>query len=259
MANKTGTPSQQEIEALPNWARVAFAARCARRVQPLLKASWPNAPKEHLDAVDEAIALAEYDAAFAVCSIGFFEAVRPAYNVAVARADAAAIAAAAAFSDAVGAAVAAAVAACAAAAAVIYATANAYAADDAADAADTFNSGIFKKCVVATMRRDFELLKCAAHSEEWNDETPVPKEFFGPLWAEGEPEGWPVKEDNSEGCELVFTVELPEGTDDGEVFAKVKELAARADDLHRAYGGRGLQVTTVEVLDPVHGRKGVLR
>ncbi|MFN0146596.1 MAG: hypothetical protein ACKVT1_08805, partial [Dehalococcoidia bacterium] len=52
-------PSREELVKLPRWARVAFAARCARRVQPLFLKHWPSAPKEHVEALDKAITLAE--------------------------------------------------------------------------------------------------------------------------------------------------------------------------------------------------------
>jgi hypothetical protein len=31
------SPSREEIDALPRWARVAYAARCARRVLPIFQ------------------------------------------------------------------------------------------------------------------------------------------------------------------------------------------------------------------------------
>jgi hypothetical protein len=48
---------------LPHWTRVAFAARCARRVQPLFAQAWPNATPDRVTAVEQAIALAERSAA----------------------------------------------------------------------------------------------------------------------------------------------------------------------------------------------------
>jgi hypothetical protein len=54
---------QVEPERLPHWARVAFAARCARRVQPLFAAAWPDAAPARVAAVERAIALAERSAA----------------------------------------------------------------------------------------------------------------------------------------------------------------------------------------------------
>lgn len=48
---------------LPHWARVAFAARCARHVQPLFTQLWPDASPEHAENIDLAIRLAEQSAA----------------------------------------------------------------------------------------------------------------------------------------------------------------------------------------------------
>jgi hypothetical protein len=44
---------------LGHWSRVAFAARCARRVQPLFEEAWPDATEKRKEAVERAIALAE--------------------------------------------------------------------------------------------------------------------------------------------------------------------------------------------------------
>lgn len=55
-------PTKDEIAALPWWARVAFAARCARRVLPLFQAGWPSAPKKHVHAVTMAVETAERSA-----------------------------------------------------------------------------------------------------------------------------------------------------------------------------------------------------
>jgi len=51
--------SEVDLAGLPRWAQTAFAARCARRVWPLLMQTWPNAPREF----GEALALAERCAA----------------------------------------------------------------------------------------------------------------------------------------------------------------------------------------------------
>ena len=42
--------TKEDLDKLPRWAIVAFAARCARRVQPLFTALWPVAPQEHVHA-----------------------------------------------------------------------------------------------------------------------------------------------------------------------------------------------------------------
>jgi hypothetical protein len=51
------------LSDLPHWARVAFAARCARQVFPLLTQHWPEVPPKRSKAVGRAIDLAEQSAA----------------------------------------------------------------------------------------------------------------------------------------------------------------------------------------------------
>ncbi|MHB0961549.1 MAG: hypothetical protein ACYC0X_26525 [Pirellulaceae bacterium] len=48
---------------LPHWARVAFAARCARYVQPSFASLWPDADSEHIQSLEEALTYAEESAA----------------------------------------------------------------------------------------------------------------------------------------------------------------------------------------------------
>jgi hypothetical protein len=47
---------------LPHWARVVFAARCARAVLPLFARHWPGAPAKHSRSIQLAIDLAEQSA-----------------------------------------------------------------------------------------------------------------------------------------------------------------------------------------------------
>ena len=54
-----GVPSEEELKALPLRAMVAFAARCARRVQPLFN----SRDEQFIRAVDTAITVAEDEAA----------------------------------------------------------------------------------------------------------------------------------------------------------------------------------------------------
>jgi hypothetical protein len=54
-----------DIESLPHWARVAFAARCARAVLPLFRDAWPAAGPSRLSSLEAAIAFAERSAAAA--------------------------------------------------------------------------------------------------------------------------------------------------------------------------------------------------
>jgi hypothetical protein len=50
------------IADLPQWARVAFAARCARKVLPLRARHWPQSPEKYTHDVRTAIELAELSA-----------------------------------------------------------------------------------------------------------------------------------------------------------------------------------------------------
>jgi hypothetical protein len=52
-------PLSKDVAKLPRWARVAFAAGCARRVQPLFKAHLPSATARQIATIERAISLAE--------------------------------------------------------------------------------------------------------------------------------------------------------------------------------------------------------
>lgn len=66
---------QVDPERLPHWTRVAFAARCARRVQPLFAEAWPDATPGRVEAVERAIVLAEQSAAEQMACDGLKDAV----------------------------------------------------------------------------------------------------------------------------------------------------------------------------------------
>lgn len=51
-------PTRDDVLELPRWARVAFAVRCARQVQPLLVVHLPDAGVRAVQAVERAIHLA---------------------------------------------------------------------------------------------------------------------------------------------------------------------------------------------------------
>ena len=53
----------EDLTGLPKPAITAFAARCARRVEPLFAASWVDAPDFRVQALDKAISAAENTAA----------------------------------------------------------------------------------------------------------------------------------------------------------------------------------------------------
>ncbi len=72
MSQKTPKPAKQKhpkkptsqrlADLLPHWARVAFAARCARHVYPLIEDLWEEFAQDHLPHLKEAVELAEISA-----------------------------------------------------------------------------------------------------------------------------------------------------------------------------------------------------
>lgn len=52
-------PTEDEISQLPRWARVALAARCARRALPHHQKNWPDAKKKLIESIEKAVTLAE--------------------------------------------------------------------------------------------------------------------------------------------------------------------------------------------------------
>ena len=176
-----------EPEALPHWARVAFAARCARRVQHLLRRHWPDVKQVRIDAVERAIDLTERSAAHARAMDGLEDATTNAV-----------VAAGAALcqmygmpsptepspsdeTDAVIASQIAKVAENAAEAAKgteqdsaqFALAAFAFAQTVAVEAGGAF--------IAKDMRRDFAILRRVAHLKGWTDQTPVPPSFFALL------------------------------------------------------------------------------
>jgi len=211
MANQRNTtlPTEKEIFNLPRWARVAFAARCARRVLPLYQAGQPSSVEEGPDPIDEAIAFAE-NTAGAVGVARDSDLVREASSmISCVEADLRTRAAYDFEADAAKAALAAVQAADSAAAAAA-AEGRAVQVNDGrstrdADAAVTCAADAAAACaadddyapaeeiILKAIRLDFEHIRNTTKQEEWNDQVRVPPEFFGPLWPDGEPQGWPYE------------------------------------------------------------------
>lgn len=256
--------SFDELKPLPVCAVIAFAARCARRVQPMYSAGWPTAGLHQLMAIERAIAVAERAGAGASSSSDEL------YDIVNGAADANSYA----FDESTIAAITAATANLAAGSVpssdeegVSMSYASAYSASHAAEAAaevvvHAVDGGMLRGSADACqqmMRRDYELLCEASRREGWMDETPVPPEFFGLLWAWGPPEGWPGREEMSEGCELVIELDVPEDISEEDLKATVAELTDKADTLHRAHGGGGLIVKNLEVFGEAPVRVEVLQ
>ena len=164
---------KDRVMALPRWAQVAFTARCARRVHPVFL-EWAEGSPAQKTAVARAIEAAEVAGGSALCTgasvrcVAVPRSAGKAYAVAQAayaayRAAGEDVGAEEAVKEAIGATVRVAV----------------MVGPEAA------------KSVEAGMLRDLEQLRGAGAVERWTNETPVAREFFGPLWVGGLPPGWP--------------------------------------------------------------------
>jgi hypothetical protein len=247
-------PTKDEVATLPRWAMVAFAARCARRVQPVFTAAWPSVPSQHVEAVATAIASAEATAKHARTSFTADPA------LAADAADAAARAAARS-SDAADAADAAARTAARAARAAANAVDTASYAARAADAAAAFAA----TNAASPMRSDFNLLVALSKQLAWTDDSPVDVALLGPLWPPEMEPAWAKKKQAApteidfeamyaKGAEpqrklvLKFTVPpIPNTAENrAELVAHMKAAILGASALHIAQGGSGLKIDDVK-------------
>lgn len=161
MADDT-LPTEQEIRQLPLWARVAFAARCARRAIPLFTLNWPAAPLDFTQAIR--LATEEVERFATSGTSGYFSQTSEAFAAYNAAVNVAARTAAAAVFD----------AGRAASVAAAGSDAITFTYRTAASAA---NAGVR----VALIRADFRRLETEAKRNKWTDKNPVPPSVFGPL------------------------------------------------------------------------------
>lgn len=245
--NEPRIPTKEEIAELPRWAKVAFAARCARRVYPLFELGWPEAPAKHKKAIIEAIEFAEKAAADATFA-------------APAAADKADVVANNAYDD--NAAAYAAYAARASADAVrtaIAANTNVAAdtVDDATDAADAADDVApvtnvnYIILLISHIWLDFNELYITAISNKWTDDTPLPLTFFGPLWPDGEP-NWKdilseqdtkeVNKENKSEKGLSIQAVIPDYISAEQASVELIKLFDALSEYHIACGGNGLVI-----------------
>lgn len=174
------TPTEAEIAALPRWAKVAFAARCARRVLPLVKTFCPAAPASVLKVFEDAVEIAESAAARATLpadqrgtnqivsgAIRAGEAIRPtgtsqtAYSAAQITYNAAVVA--------------------------MMPPVGAPGATPLVFAVATLTKTALAKCsrtegLSTLVDADIDRLAASARLDRWTDNTPVAPDFFGSLW-----------------------------------------------------------------------------
>jgi hypothetical protein len=195
-------PSRDEVLALPHWPRVAFCARVARRMLPLVAACWETEVEVnylrlpgHVKGTRSCVRQTELAAAKAgVVSEDRLYAGHEAASVAGGQAEYAAQLAKRPRGS------------------------RPYAAAYAANAIDAAARGAFSRtkpdwncewglvvanaalagkalgtsaALNAALRADYETLKRLIAEKGWGDDTPVPPRVFGPLWPDGPPPGWP--------------------------------------------------------------------
>ncbi|MCC7375841.1 MAG: hypothetical protein IT581_14380 [Verrucomicrobiales bacterium] len=206
-------PTKDMILRLPRWAVVAFAARCARRVEPLTHGLGAKGSKaiEHVILKAEAtasisndhraarMAYASFDAAGAYPAADYVAAdyaVRRAADAAAEAAWTAEYAAISAHDDARGITAATNAITKAARAEVKRFTDDAagngdvaaYCAAKAARAAhDAARAAAKVDCSLKAIVSDFQILESAARIGSWTNDTQVAPDVFGPLWPEGAP------------------------------------------------------------------------
>lgn len=199
---------EEQVQQLPQWARIAFAGRCARRVQPLFVPFYPNAPQEHIDLVESAITLVEKAAAAPAnhnhfsgpafdISVRGSKIIDTAYFATVRHAGYSAFYATQNVTDPTN------------IYAVLCSVSHAF---DAAIATDYILhktgpekqqlQSLIDKCIC----RDFEKLVQLAKDNGWDDNTPVGPDVFGELWPEGEPD-W---EEISKKIKLIIAEKIEE-------------------------------------------------
>jgi len=223
-------PTEDEIAKLPRWARVAFAARCARR-------SLSSVPKEFggfdlglLVSTTRAVEAAAVSLSF---TLGEF-ARRIVEVIAVDSADLKYIEGPTSnsFADYRKFALKAVVAAV-------------RAADSYANATEVFTaSSIAGSDGVARslIRRDFDHLARLASAYGWTDNTPVPPEVFGPLWPEGKPAGWPDDPELPKRTDVALEVVSSERVSETMIEDEVVNLFLAMNRFHIARTGHPLTV-----------------
>ncbi len=221
-------PTEDEIAKLPRWARVAFAARCARRVLPLIYAAKSSLNSAQLDALLKAQELSEYAASVgkpihdyrlvADPTMTAFQLEGPLKHAANACAGSAHLA-------------------------------RHYDADNknpsgvavAREAVHAMDGGL------ENIRRDFDLLVRLASAYGWTDDTPVPPEVFGPLWPEGKPAGWPDDPELPKRTDFALEAVSSERVSDTMIEDEVVNLFLAMNRFHIARTGQSL---TVEDFQP---------
>ena len=167
--NRPLVPTETEVASLPRWARLAFAARCARRLLPLLPLETSDDRGYATHVADLVTAVEQSAATGALQSRALAAAAK---RVKAREHDPeftgreAVMAALAAYHS------------------------------EGCTAAKTAVCVLQRLALVRTLRfvllprRDFDGVQLKARQHKWTDDTPVPPEVFGSMWDRDPPEWW---------------------------------------------------------------------
>lgn len=232
-------PSAEELEGIPRWAAVAFAARNARRAQPMLQV-LPDLVKRDsglTQSIEIAIECAEHAARNALGDP--IAARRAAEDVDSRTPDTNGLNVLG-----IAATVSAGVAASAVAAAVV---------GDKSKLARVVRTAFSFRVGGAdsAAREDFELLRTLAKRDNWTDDSKVDVAVLGPLWHGNEPDWWPEELMTITDSPPVLRIEfvIPASIPKADADRLMGEILQRANELHHAMGGAGLSISDAEVYE----------
>lgn len=233
--NPPVVPTEEEISKLPRWARVAFAARCAMRVYPLLHDAWPDITEENQFQVKSTALAAETaaangsldtlvanvfrmgaaDAAHHVSTTAINEGKKHAANIA--------FVASLAFN-------------------------SAYAEEGHKQITLAWKSvmrswELLQESSSNVARKEFDSLNRIAQWQHWTDDTPVPSEVFGPLWPEGPPIGWPLDSEVSRHSAFNLDVTKSENQPEQVLLDETMNIFNAVNQYHIARGGQPLTLS----------------
>jgi hypothetical protein len=272
---KPSLPNKDDLAKIPRWARVALAVRCARRVTPLLRRSWPEASAQHVTLLNQALNFAEGipsgsssqktseieasasksgSALRGIASRANSEDCSPAAEVALA-VSYACFAALAALRNAP-----------ATDATEMAISSAAKALMSARDSKDFARTGVSVvnadvEDLIAHIGNDFDRLLKQKGAEKWQDSTRVKAEMFGPLWPSASPKWFSapvIMPPEVEPAPAKAT--QPSQTRKGQFFdlwidaghasvEDIAELFSAMSDLQKVLGGKGLVFNREESKD----------
>ncbi|MEO1584984.1 MAG: hypothetical protein AAFR96_10495 [Planctomycetota bacterium] len=215
---KGGTPDLPNQARLPLRARFALSARCVERVMPLMRDTWPEIDEKYERAVLERLRLVQQFASGNGDLTGDYlrnieeqsrgslrELAQHDQAVAFNVAEASRLALVGAAPE------------IATAGAALYSLQR--------------RGREMHEAYERAIEHDFRVLMHAAAMEQWSDDSPVSPRFLGPLWPEGEPEGWP--EDTSvEPDPFEFVLDPGDANQD-----EIREVLTALSDFHAAHTG----------------------